>query len=43
MNFVRKINGDEFHCFDSDDDEGYMHRLKRNVRSMTVDLGSIKT
>lgn len=38
--FIRKINGEEFHCFDSDD-EGARKGvgMKRVHRSTTVEVG----
>lgn len=38
--FIRKINGEEYHCFDSDDDLP-IHHMKRNrklSKSLVIEL-----
>jgi hypothetical protein len=37
---VRQINGVEFHCIDSDDEAGQKRVIKRQHRSMLVELAS---
>ena len=42
--FVRKINGEEYHCFDSDD-EMPSERMKRNrklSKSLVIELNSLQ-
>jgi calcium-dependent protein kinase len=38
--YVRQINGAEFHCIDSDDESGQRPVLKRQHRSLLVELNS---
>jgi hypothetical protein len=41
--FVRRINGNEYHCFDSDDENPHVKpNLKRHSKSLMVELHSFR-